>query len=572
MPKKYDFSGYATKNDLKCTDGRTIRQDAFKDNHGMTVPLVWQHLHNDPMNILGHALLENRSDGVYAYCTFNDSPSGQNAKISVEHGDITSLSIYANELIEKAKSVLHGAIKEVSLVLAGANPGAFIDNVTLQHGADSETLEDEAIIYMSQPLTLDEIQHAGGGDQTIQEIFDSFTEDQKQVVYYMVGQAISESGGAASHSDDEGVRLFHSELGGKKTMKHNAFDQYGQSQHREGPVLSHSQIKAIFDDAQQTGSLKESFLAHIAEYGIENIDYLFPDAKTVTPTPELIKRDTEWVAGVINGTHHSPFSRIKSTAADLTAEKARALGYIKGSLKKEEVISLLKRITTPTTIYKKQKLDRDDIIDITDLDVVAFLKAEMRLMLDEEIARVILIGDGRDPESDDKISETNIRPIYKDDDLYAHHVKLAVDDETEDIIDNIVRARKNYKGSGNPALYIGVDQLTDMLLLKELDSGRRLYPTITELAAALRVSKIVEVPLMDGLSRVVEDETLNLIGILVNLSDYTVGADKGGAINMFDDFDIDYNQFKYLMETRISGALIRPKSALVIEQVAEPQQ
>ena len=568
MPKKYDFSGYATKNDLKCTDGRTIRQDAFKDNHGKTVPLVWQHLHNDPMNILGHALLENREDGVYAYCTFNDSPTGQNAKTAVEHGDITSLSIYANELLQRAKDVLHGAIKEVSLVLAGANPGAFIDNVTFRHGDDSEILDDEAIIYMDQPLTLGEVQHADGGDRTIQDIFDSFTEDQKQVVYFMVGQAISDSGGAASHSDD-GVRLIHSELGGQKTMKLNAFEMYGDGKQKRRETLTHAQMQEIFADAQKCGSLKESFLAHITTYGIKDIDYLFPDAKTVTPTPEMISRDMEWVAGVISGTRHTPFSRIKSMAADITADEARALGYVKGSLKKEEVISLLKRTTDPTTIYKKQKLDRDDIIDITDFDVVAWLKAEMRVMLDEELARVILIGDGRDPESADKISETNIRPIYTDDDTYAHHIALAADLETEEIIDAIIRARKYYKGTGNPALYIGTDILTDMILLKD-STGRRLYGTITELAAALRVSKIVEVNLFDDKTRTDdEDVDLALIGILVNLSDYTVGADKGGAINMFDDFDIDYNQYKYLMETRCSGALTKPKSALVIEQIIE---
>lgn len=569
MPKKYDFSGYATKNDLKCSDGRTIRQNAFKENHGQTVPLVWQHLHNDPMNILGHALLENREDGVYTYCTFNDSPAGQSAKIGVEHGDITSLSIYANELIQKAKDVLHGAIKEVSLVLAGANPGAFIDNVTLQHGDDSEILEDEAIIYMSQPLTLEDVQHAGDNeDPTIQDIFDSFSEDQKQVVYYMVGQAVSESGGAASHSDD-GVRIIHSELGGQKVMKQNAFDVYGkQAKEHKQVTLTHDQLNTILTDAHKFGSLKESFLSHIQEYGIENIDYLFPDAKTVTPTPEMISRDMEWVAGVISGTKHSPFSRIKSTAVDITAEDARALGYVKGSLKKEEVIALLKRITTPTTIYKKQKLDRDDIVDITDLDVVAFLKAEMRVMLDEELARVVLIGDGRDPESVDKISETNIRPIYTDDDTYSHHIALAADLETDEIIDEIVRARKYYKGAGNPDLYIGTDILTDMLLLKD-STGRRLYATVTELASALRVRKIVEVNLLDNKTRTEDEVELSLIGIIVNLNDYTVGADKGGAINMFDDFDIDYNQFKYLMETRCSGALTKPKSALVIEQIVE---
>jgi hypothetical protein len=579
MPKpknKYDFSGYATKNGLKCSDGRTILKDAFKHQDAQVVPLVWQHLHNEPSNVLGHAILENRSDGVYTYGKFNDTEAGKNAKELVVHGDIKFLSIYANELKQKGKDVLHGMIREVSLVLAGANPGALIDNVNIVHGDGTSTeVDDEAVIYTGLELTHggefkpDEKDNSDKNalehdkDKTVQDVFNTLNEEQKNVVYALIAHAIAEGEEYVEHSN-------FSNKGGS-TVKKNVFDKEDKQEDKK--TLSHSQIQAIFADAQKCGSFKEAFLAHVATYGIENIDYLFPDAKTVTPSPELIKRDTEWVAGVISGTKHTPFSRIKSLAADLTADAARAKGYVKGSLKKEEVISLLKRITTPTTVYKKQKLDRDDIIDITDLDVVAWLKAEMRLMLDEELARAILVGDGRDAEDDDKINETNIRPIYTDDDLYAHHVILESDLDAEEIIDAILLARKNYKGSGSPALYTDTDTLMDMLLVKDT-LGHRIYKTTTELAAALSVSKIIEVPVMEDLTRTItideEETTVALKGIIVNLSDYVMGADKGGAISMFDDFDIDYNQYKYLIETRCSGALIRPKSALVIEQIVAP--
>lgn len=555
----FDFSGYATKYDLKCSDGRTICKDAFKDNDGQKVPLVWQHLHNEPYNVLGHALLENREDSVYAYCTFNDSEAGKNARLLVEHGDITALSIYANKLIQKGSSVIHGVIREVSLVLTGANPGALIDNLAFQHSDGSETIDDtEAIIYSGDNIALEHAEkQEQEPDKTIEDVFNTLNEEQKTVVYAMISKALE-----IEEDDEEEVK--HSEKGGN-IVKKNVFEG---SEEKSKNVLSHSQMVEIFEDAQRTGSLKESFLAHIATYGIDPIEDLFPEARTITPTPELIKRDTEWVAGVISGTRHSPFSRIKSTAANITADEARALGYVKGALKKEEIVKVLKRTTTPTTIYKKQKLDRDDILDITDFDVVAWIKAEMRIMLDEEIARAVLIGDGRPVDGDDdKINEECIRPIYTDDDLYSHHVKVTSEKTVEDLIDEIIRARKEYKGSGNPTMYIDTDTLTDMLLLKDI-TGRRIFRTVSELAAELRVSKIEEVPVMEDQTRVDDEEdTLQLKAIIVNLSDYVIGADKGGSINMFDDFDIDYNQYKYLMETRISGALIRPKSALVIEQV-----
>jgi len=433
----FDFSGYATKNDLKCSDGRTICKDAFKDNDGQKVPLVWQHLHNEPYNVLGHALLENREDGVYAYCTFNDSEAGKNARLLVEHGDITALSIYANKLIQKGSSVIHGVIREVSLVLTGANPGALIDNLAFQHSDGSETIDDtEAIIYSGDNIALEHAEkQEQEPDKTIEDVFNTLNEEQKTVVYAMISKALE-----VEEDDEEEVE--HSEKGGN-IVKKNVFEGLEK---KSKNVLSHSQMVEIFEDAQRTGSLKESFLAHIATYGIDPIEDLFPEAKTITPTPELIKRDTEWVAGVISGTRHSPFSRIKSTAANITADEARALGYVKGNPKKEEIVRVLKRTTTPTTIYKKQKLDRDDIIDITDFDVVAWLKAEMRIMLDEEIARAVLIGDGRPVDGDDdKINEECIRPIYTDDDLYSHHVKLTSEKTVEDLIDEILRARKEIR-------------------------------------------------------------------------------------------------------------------------------
>lgn len=567
----FDFSGYATRNDLKCSDGRTIMKDAFKDNDGQKVPLVWQHMHNDPGNVLGHAILENRADGVYTFCKFNDTEAAKNAAQLVKHGDITALSIYANGLVQKGANVIHGAIREVSLVLAGANPGARIDNLAFEHG-DGSVVEDlsEAIMYVGGTLEHEDApaeakKEESMADKTVGEVFDTLTEEQKNVVYAMLAEALDEDAMAQDAFDDEGGTI----------MKRNIFDQEDEVR---GPVLSHSDIQAIMTNAPKVGSLKASFedyLMHLdpvagVDYGITDIDILFPDARTITPTPEMIMRENSWVSKVMSGTRHIPFSRIKSTAADITAEEARALGYVKGSLKKEEVIKLLKRVTGPCTIYKKQKLDRDDIIDIVDLDVVGFLKAEMRMMLNEELARAFLIGDGRDAASEDKINDECIRPIYSDDDMYAHHVELLANRTTSQIIDDIVRARKEYKGTGNPTFFTTPDMLTEMLLLQD-GFNRRLYATEAELASALRVSSIVEVPVMENMVRTTGAgptlRDLALVGILVNLNDYTVGADKGGDVNLFDDFDIDYNQYKYLMETRCSGALIKPKSALVVEQI-----
>ena len=555
---KYDFSGWATKNNLKCSDGRTILKDAFKENDGQKVPLVWNHQHNDPNNVLGHALLENRDDGVYAYCAFNDTEAGQQAKQLVEHGDVASLSIYANKLKQRGNDVVHGVIREVSLVLAGANPGAFID-VVMSHGEDSE---GDGVISMMEDISLSNgeiddntISHAeenkeeNSKDMTLQAIIDTMTEDQKNVMYYLIGKAAE-----GYDENDEG---------GDKNMKHNVFDQTEDTQEN---TLSHDAMNTIISDAKRYGSLKESFLAHAQEYGIENIDYLFPEAETLNKTPEFIKRDTGWVSKVMNGVHHTPFSRIKSMFADITEDDARAKGYIKGNLKKEEVFSLLKRTTTPTTIYKKQKLDRDDVIDITDFDVVAWLKTEMRMMLDEEIARAILIGDGRLSSSDDKINEQNIRPIVSDADLYTIKTKITIaanatsDDKAKAFIRSVIKSRKNYKGSGEPTLYTTEDLVTDCLLLED-NTGRVIYDSLEKLKNVLRVKEIVTVPVMEGLK---DAEGNDVLAIVVNLADYNVGADKGGAINMFDDFDIDYNQQKYLIETRCSGALTKPYSAIAI--------
>lgn len=572
--ERFDFSGWATRNNLKCSDGRTIRKDAFKDNNGQKVPLVWNHQHNEPFNILGHALLENREEGVYAYCTFNDTEAGQNAKQLVEHGDVSALSIYANQLKQHGGDVIHGSIREVSLVLAGANPGAFIDSI-ICHGEESE---EEAIIYTGEDISLS---HADNEEikeekpmedtkkvenktdnKTVKDVFDTLTEEQKTVVYALIGQAL-ESAGATDENDENDDEE-------DNNMKHNVFDQ---DEMMQGNALSHSDMEEIFSDAKRTGSLKEAFLAHNATYGIDAIDTLFPEPKSMNTPPEFIKRDMDWVAGVINGVHHTPFSRIKSMFANITEDEARAKGYIKGNLKKEEVFTLLKRTTTPTTIYKKQKLDRDDIIDITDFDVVAWIKSEMRMMLDEEIARAILVGDGRLTSDDDHINETNIRPIWKDDDLYTIKTKITVDasatddDKAKAVIKAAVKSRKNYKGSGNPVLYTTEDFLTNCLLLEDTQ-GYRLYKSEQDVATAMRVSRIVTVPVMENLSRTdSESKTRNLVGIIVNLNDYNVGADKGGAVNMFDDFDIDYNQQKYLMETRCSGALIKPYSAIALEMV-----
>ena len=559
MKNKYDFSGWATKNNLRCSDGRTILKDAFKHNDGQTVPLVWNHQHNDPLNVLGHALLENREEGVYAYCKFNDTPAGANAKMLVQHGDVSALSIYANQLKQQQGNVLHGQIREVSLVLAGANPGAFIDSV-IKHGDDSE---GEAVIYTGEELEHSdkEVEEVKEDQKTIKDVVDSMTEEQKNVMYALIGQAIDE----AKHSDIEEENN-NDNNGGEEDMKHNVFENGVQN---EKDVLTHADVEMIIKDAKRFGSLKESVLQHADNFGITNIDYLFPDAKNLNTPPGFIKRDTGWVATVMNGVGHTPFSRVKSMFADITADEARAKGYIKGNLKKEEVFSLLKRETTPQTIYKKQKLHRDDVIDITSFDVVAWLKAEMRLMLDEEIARAILVGDGRLTSDDDHISEDHIRPIWKEAALYAVNTVLEhqtnADDRAKSFIKAAIKSRKNYKGSGEPTLFCSEDLLTDMLLLED-NNGRVIYESEAKLATALRVKNIITVPVMEGLNREVSGTNRDLLGIIVNLRDYNVGADKGGAVSMFEDFDIDYNAQKYLIETRCSGALIKPYSAIVIEE------
>ena len=566
MSKKYDFSGWATKNNLRCSDGRTILRDAFKHNDGQTVPLVWNHQHNDPLNVLGHALLENRESGVYAYCTFNDTEAGKNAKMLVEHGDVTALSIYANQLKQKGGNVEHGVIREVSLVLAGANPGAFIDSI-LRHG---EASDEEGVIYTGEMLVLahadeepkeemkEEDKEVDKKEKTVQDVVDSMSEEQRNVMYALIGQAL------------EGKNVEHSNIenGGEDEMKHNVFDNENVKENKD--VLTHSEEEAILRDAKRYGSLRESCLQH----GIEHIDeagYLFPEFKNTNREPEFLGRDMGWVGRVMAGVHRTPFSRIKSMQADIREDEARALGYIKGKQKKEEVFTLLKRTTDPQTVYKKQKLHRDDVLDITDFDVVAFVKREMRMMLEEEIARAILIGDGRLTDSDDHISDSHIRSIANDHELYAiHHQVVAKEDTPEAkakaMIQESLRARKDYKGSGEPTLFCSESVLTEMLLLEDAN-GRVIYDSVAKLATAMRVKEIVTVPVMEGAKNTAKDKAI--LGIIVNLRDYNVGADKGGAVSMFEDFDIDYNAQKYLIETRCSGALTKPFSAIVLE--ADPE-
>ena len=697
---QYDFGGYATKNNIECSDGRTIRHGAFKECDGKTVPLVWQHMHDSVDNVLGHALLENREDGVYAYCTCNETASGQQAKELVMHGDIVSMSIYANRLQQRGNDVMHGVIREVSLVLSGANPGALIDNLNFAHSDGSiEQVEDEAIIYFDNPLTIgishsdeeeqdvketneetvgeifdtltdkqkqavyaivgaviednedaeeaEDISHADGEEPTVQDVFDTLTEEQKQAVYAIIGAVLQEHGITEEdlqHSDFDEYDEFVSTLTEKQVdaldkfldaaqagedasdevmtiinalpedkkvfiakvigydeeaadseeeseedaadneaagedasmaqsdqegeiMKFNVFDDT-----HEGKTLAHSDVEAIFADAKRCGSLKDACLQH----GITNIGVLFPDAKAVSAQPDMISRPMEWVSGVLSSVHRSPFSKVKSTTANITADEARAKGYVKGTQKVEEQLSALSRETGPQTVYKLQKLDRDDIIDITDFDVVAWLKEEMRVMLNEEIARAILVGDGRGVNAPDKIKEDKVRPVWSDDDMYT--VKANVDAsltgsaKAKAFIDACIRARKYYRGSGAPTLYVGTDLLTEMRLIRD-DLGYRLYKNDQELADELRVSKIVEIQLLDNLSRntTVNNETVvrNFGGLIVNLADYNVGATKGGEVNLFDDFDLDYNKYEYLIETRMSGALIRPYSAIAVDFVAE---
>jgi HK97 family phage prohead protease len=597
MPETYDFQGRATAYNVRCTDGRTILPNAFKDCTGKTVPLVWNHQHNSVGNVLGHALLENRDDGVYAYGKFNNTEDGQAAKELVRNGDIKALSIYANHLKESAHNVMHGAIRELSLVLAGANPEAYIESVmchddeslesamfwavgsTIQagpievetsaeisHGDDPENTEVEEVQTETSNNESDhadtsdgELDHADSdenkNDKTIGDIVKTMNEEQKNAMYYLIAKA----------KDDDTDDNTDSEKGGDESMSHNVFEKNENS--TQGGVLSHAEIDTIFKDAKRAGSLREGVLAHAEEYGITNIDYLFPEAKSLTTTPEFIKRDTGWVSKVMNAVGHTPFSRIKTVFADITEDEARAKGYLKGKLKKEEVFSLLKRSTAPTTIYKKQKIDRDDVIDIVDFDVVAWIKAEMRMMLDEEIARAILLGDGRLASSDDKIDENCIRPVAKDAELYSIHKTVDVANGATDeakakqFIRTVIKSRKDYKGSGNPTLYITEDLLADMLLLED-GIGHLMYASEAQLATTLRVKEIITIPVMEGQTGVNEKP---LVGILVNLADYKVGADKGGSVNMFDDFDIDYNQQKYLIETRASGALVKPYSAITYE-------
>ena len=565
MVKDYDFSGWATKNNLLCSDGRTILKDAFKSDDGVTVPLVWNHQHNEPDNVLGHALLENRDDGVYAYCKLNDTEKGRTTKELIKHGDISALSIYANQLKQQGGKVIHGSIREVSVVLAGANPGAFIDSV-ICHNDESD---EEAVIYSGESISLAHAEQTTEtkkeetmkeetkkDEKTVKEIFDTLTEEQKNVVYAIIGSIIEEK--ENSNKKEESKK--EDDIEGGKVMKHNVFDNDVENKE---DVLQHADIQTIFADAKRYGSLKDSVLQH----GITNIDYLFPEATNLNQTPEFVKRDTGWVEKVMGAVHHSPFSRIKSQFADITADDARAKGYVKGNLKKDEVFSLLKRSTTPTTVYKKQKLDRDDVVDITDFDVVSWIKGEMRMMLDEELARAFLIGDGRLSSSDDKINEQNIRPIFNDADLYT--VKVEVDAgadataeaKTKAFIKAVIKNRKEYKGTGSPTLYTTEDVVSDCLLLEDAN-GRFIYDTIDKLKNTLRVADIVTVPVMEGAKGAKGGD---LIAILVNLADYNVGADKGGAVNMFDDFDIDYNAQKYLIETRCSGALTKPYSAIAFE-------
>lgn len=582
MEKNYDFSGWATKNDILCSDGRTIKKNAFKDDDGKKVPLVWMHDHGNPENVLGHAFLVNKDEGVYCYGKFNDTPEGEHAKSLVKNGDISSLSIYANHLKhDSRKNVMHGSIKEVSLVLAGANEGAVIDNVVLEHSDGWEELEDEANIYFGDNL-IDKVdvvlKHADeksreketemDEEKTIGDVISTMNDEQKQAMYVLIGEALNEDDDDDEDEDyDADEEMSHSDDEGETLMKHNVFDN--EYSYDDGEVLTHADMQEIFKEAKRQGSLKAAVedyaMSHAdGDYGIKGIDTLFPDARNLTNSPEFIKRETGWVAGFMNATKKTPFSRIKSTFANITEDEARAKGYIKGKQKKEEVFPVLKRTTSPTTVYKKQKLDRNDIIDITDFDVVAYIKQEMRIMYDEEIARAALLGDGRTPGTDDKIDENCIRPIIKDDKFYTVpvYVGTTVTDYNE-LIKQIIRARKEYKGSGNPTFYTTEDVLTEMLLLED-KMGRTLYETVDKLCTKLRVSKIETVEAMEA------DAYKDYIGVIVNPVDYTFGADKGGEMSFFSDFDIDYNQEKYLYEGRCSGALTKYHAALSIIKKAAP--
>lgn len=568
---KYDFSGYATRNGIRCSDGRTIMKDAFIENDGTTVPLVWQHDHSDPSNILGHCKLENRPDGVYAFGVFNDTPAARDAKMAVRHGDINAMSIYANHVKQESGLVQHGNIREVSLVLSGANPGAFIDNVTIAHGDEVATLDDEVIIFSGQEFahadskeetkekeapmaeeTTGTKNNKSEEDMTVQDVLDTLTPIQQKVVYALIGMAAE---------GDSGEEVEQSE--GDYGM-YNAFESNEDTEIRHADEFVHEELDAVFADARRNGRLSDSVISHAQTYGIKNIDVLFPDAQAIRNTPDFYSRRTEWVNSVLNNTQHVPFSRIKSMHADITADEARARGYTldrdNNKRKIEEVFNVLKRVTTPQTVYKKQKLDRDDIIDITSFDVVAWLKQEMRIMLDEEIARAVLVGDGRPVSDESKIRTDSIRPIAFDDDVYT--IKVDVTDPTDvtAMIDQVTQAQENYRGSGSPTFFASPSLVAKMMTQRD-QLKHRLYSTRNDLASELSVSNIVDVPILDTAK---SEDGKPVLGIIGNLKDYTIGADRGGNVSMFDDFDIDFNQQKYLMETRCSGAITLPKSFIAI--------
>ena len=617
MKADYDFSGWATRNNIQCSDGRTILKDAFKQNDGQKVPLVWNHQHDDVNEVLGHALLENRAEGVYAYCKFNNTESGQTAKALVANGDVDKLSIYANKLKTHMNNVMHGCIREVSLVLAGANPGAYIDSVVV-HGEGAD-VEEEGVIYTDEPLVLSHSEGGEGGDagesgtesegnsdnsaenqngsqeetpkanepenveeeeeeddmenegKSVQEVFDGMSEEQKEAVYAIVGQAVEDASNGEYDDNDDNE---NNEENGGEGMKHNVFDTDNNDE-----VLQHSEVIAdAIKDAKKYGSMKESFIQHAAINNIENIDKLFPEATELYKEPRMIEEDRSWVAKVMNGVKHTPFSRVKTTFGRMNEETARAKGYIKGNKKANIALAVLNRVTTPTTVYIKNEIDRDDVIDITDFDVVAWQKREMRKNLDRELALAILLGDGRDISDPNKINVQNIRPIVSDDDMYTIKYTItenrdykqdgnsysANDSFTKGIIRAAIRSRKQYKGSGRPTFFTTEDYVTDMLLIED-QNGRRIYDSIQTLATALRVDEIVTIPEMEA------EAYKDIVGIIVNLADYTAGADKGGSVNMFDDFDIDYNQMKYLMETRMSGALVVPYSAIVLKKAGNTE-
>lgn len=568
---KYDFSGYATRNGIRCSDGRTIMKDAFIENDGTTVPLVWQHDHSDPSNILGHCKLENRPDGVYAFGVFNDTPAARDAKMAVRHGDINAMSIYANHVKQESGLVQHGNIREVSLVLSGANPGAFIDNVTIAHGDEVATLDDEVIIFSGQEFahadskeetkekeapmaeeTTGIKKNKSEEDMTVQDVLDTLTPIQQKVVYALIGMA-------AEGNSGEEVEQSEGDYG-----MYNAFESNEDTEIRHADEFVHEELDAVFADARRNGRLSDSVISHAQNYGITNIDVLFPDAQAIRNTPDFYGRRTEWVNSVLNNTQHVPFSRIKSMYADITADEARARGYTldrnNNKRKVEEVFNVLKRVTTPQTVYKKQKLDRDDIIDITSFDVVAWLKQEMRIMLDEEIARAVLVGDGRPVSDESKIRTDSIRPIAFDDDVYTIKVEVADVNDVTAMIDQVTQAQVNYRGSGSPTFFASPSLVAKMMTQRD-QLNHRLYSTRNDLASELSVSNIVDVPILDTAT---SEDGKPVLGIIGNLKDYTIGADRGGNVSMFDDFDIDFNQQKYLMETRCSGAITLPKSFIAI--------